>query len=51
MTAERRKVLDMLAAGKITPEEADQLLDRLGSCATAEGVPEGEASGTAAGKA
>ena len=29
MSAERRKVLDMLAAGKITPEEAEQLLNRL----------------------
>jgi hypothetical protein len=31
MSAERRKVLEMLTAGKITPEEAEQLLDRLAS--------------------
>lgn len=31
MSEERRKVLEMLAAGKITPEEAERLLDRLGS--------------------
>ncbi|HYW75587.1 MAG TPA: hypothetical protein VFA48_03055 [Gammaproteobacteria bacterium] len=30
MTAERRKVLDMLAAGTITPDQAEQLLNRLG---------------------
>jgi len=47
MSAERRKVLEMLAAGKITPEEADQLLDRLGSPAAAEGSAEGEAGGAA----
>jgi len=29
MSAEKRKVLDMLAAGKITPDEAEQLLDHL----------------------
>lgn len=29
MSAERRKVLEMLAAGKITSEEAERLLDRL----------------------
>lgn len=31
MNAERRKVLDMLAASKITPNEAEQLLDQLGA--------------------
>jgi hypothetical protein len=29
MSEHRKKVLEMLADGKITPEEADQLLDRL----------------------
>ncbi|HEV3075416.1 MAG TPA: hypothetical protein VHB47_13425 [Thermoanaerobaculia bacterium] len=49
MSAERRKVLEMLAAGKITPEEADQLLDRLASPAAAAGAAEGEAAGAAGG--
>lgn len=31
MSAERRKVLEMLAAGKITAEEAERLLSRLAS--------------------
>ncbi len=31
MNAEKRKVLDLLAAGKITPDEAEQLLNRLDS--------------------
>ena len=51
MSAERRKVLEMLAAGKITPEEADQLLDRLGSPAAAAGAAEGEGGATAGGGA
>ena len=51
MSAERRKVLEMLAAGKITPEEADQLLDRLASPAAAEGASEAEAGGAAGGGA
>ena len=51
MSAERRKVLEMLAAGKITPEEADQLLDRLASPAAAEGASESEAGGAAGGGA
>jgi len=51
MSAERRKVLEMLAAGKITPEEADQLLDRLASPAAAAGASEGEAGGAAGGGA
>ena len=29
MSAETRKVLEMLAAGKITPEDAERLLDKL----------------------
>lgn len=51
MSAERRKVLEMLAAGKITPEEADQLLDRLASPAAAAGASEGEAGAAAGGGA
>jgi hypothetical protein len=35
MSEERRKVLDLLAAGKITAEEADRLLERIGSRASA----------------
>lgn len=31
MSVERRKVLEMLKDGKITPDEAEKLLDRLGS--------------------
>src|SRR5262245_20886133 len=47
MTDERRRVLDLLAQGKITVDEADQLLRALG--ATKE--PSGSApSGNAAGK-
>jgi hypothetical protein len=44
---ERRKVLEMLAAGKITPDEAEKLLNRLGSPAAAQSAPEGEAAGCA----
>lgn len=42
MIAERRKVLDMLAAGKIKPDEAEQLLNHLASS---------ESENTAKGKA
>lgn len=35
MSAERRKVLELLAAGKITTEEAEQLLHRMSSPADA----------------
>jgi len=38
MSMETKKVLEMLAAGKITPEDAERLLDKL---ATAKEVPEG----------
>ena len=31
MSVENRKVLEMLAAGKITPEDAERLLDKLGA--------------------
>ena len=34
MTAERKKVLEMLAGGKITAEEAEKLLDKLNAAAT-----------------
>ena len=33
LSAERRQVLEMLAQGKITPEDADRLLDKLESAA------------------
>ena len=45
MTAERRKVLDMLAAGKIKPDEAEQLLNHLAS-SESENAAEGEANDT-----
>lgn len=45
MTAEKRKVLDMLAAGKITPDEAEQLLDHLAPDETKGNPPEAEAGG------
>jgi hypothetical protein len=36
MSEERKKVLEMLAAGKITPDEAERLLDKLsGNASTA----------------
>ena len=31
MSEERRKILDMLSQGKVTPEEAEKLLDAVGS--------------------
>lgn len=31
MNPERRKILEMLAAGTITPEEADRLIEKLGT--------------------
>ncbi|KAF0244007.1 MAG: hypothetical protein FD180_2896 [Planctomycetota bacterium] len=39
MSTERRQVLDMLAQGKITPEEADRLLEKLAAPKPAEGQP------------
>ena len=39
----------MLAAGKITPEEAEQLLNRLASPDAPENGPEGKAAGAADG--
>jgi hypothetical protein len=47
MSVERRKVLEMLAAGKITPDEAEQLLSRLASPTSEESAAEGEAAGAA----
>ena len=43
MSIETRKVLEMLAAGKITEEDAEQLLDKL---AAAKQVPDGSAPET-----
>jgi hypothetical protein len=40
MSAESRKVLEMLAAGKITAEEADKLLEKLSAQPSAEAKPE-----------
>jgi len=40
MSAESRKVLEMLAAGKITAEEADKLLEKLNAQPSAEPKPE-----------
>jgi SHOCT-like protein len=36
MSEERRKVLEMLAAGKITAEEAERLLDKLANSASSQ---------------
>lgn len=44
MTTERRQVLDMLAQGKISAEEADRLLDKLGAAKPAEGPAAGGAA-------
>jgi len=41
MSAERRKVLEMLATGKITAEEAERLLDKLNGPGTAAGPAAG----------
>lgn len=46
MNEERRKVLDMLAQGKITVEEAEKLLAAVGETGTGTGAaPETDASG------
>lgn len=50
MTAERRKVLDMLAAGKIKPDEAEQLLNHLASSASKNAAESGAAEATEDGK-
>lgn len=44
MKTEKRKVLDMLASGKITPDEAEQLLNRLASPGKRHEAAEGEVS-------
>ncbi|MGB6625647.1 MAG: hypothetical protein WBE43_12755, partial [Candidatus Acidiferrales bacterium] len=47
MSEERKKILEMLAAGKISSEDAERLLDKISSVASASG-PAGSQSGTAA---
>jgi len=42
MSAERRKVLEMLALGKITAEDAEKLLDKLAASGSDPGAPEGQ---------
>jgi hypothetical protein len=49
MSAERRKVLEILAAGRITPEEAERLLNRLAPTDAPENAPEGKAAAAAEG--
>ena len=44
MSAETRKVLEMLSQGKITPDEADKLLEKLSAHATAETSPDDASS-------
>jgi len=46
MSTDKRKVLEMLAAGKITPEDAERLLSRLGE---EPGPGNGDGSGFTAG--
>lgn len=45
MSAERRKVLEMLEAGKISAEEAERLLNRLSPSDDPESAAMGESSG------
>jgi hypothetical protein len=47
MSAESRKVLEMLAAGKITAEEADKLLEKLSAQPSVEAKPEEPSSSSA----
>jgi hypothetical protein len=47
MNAERKKILDMLAEGKITAEEADKLLDKLAGAAPPEAREAKPTDGTA----
>ena len=44
MSVETRKVLEMLAQGKITPDEADKLLEKLSAHAAAETRPDDASS-------
>lgn len=43
MSAERKKVLEMLAEGKITAEDAARLLDKLAACGADPGAAEEQA--------
>jgi SHOCT-like domain len=45
MNEERRKILDMVAQGKITAEEAEKLLDAVGAPASGAGAMETDAAG------
>ena len=47
MSAETKKVLEMLAQGKITADEADKLLEKLSGPASGEVKPEGASSQSA----
>ena len=47
MSDEKRTILEMLAEGKITQEQADQLLDALGGAEETETEPEAEQIGRA----
>jgi len=40
MNEERRKILEMLAEGKITAEDADRLLDKVGGSSSSSAKPE-----------
>jgi hypothetical protein len=44
MSVETRKVIDMLAEGKITPEQADKLLEKLSASAGQEARGEGQSA-------
>jgi hypothetical protein len=48
MNEERKKVLEMLAAGKITAEEAEKLLDKLAATASGQSTGGQSAGGEAA---
>jgi hypothetical protein len=43
MSEDRKRILDLLAGGKITPEEAERLLDALAASASAASAPAGPA--------
>jgi len=49
MSQERRQVLEMLAQGKITAEDAERLLDRLNRAGAGSGAGAGAGAGTGAG--
>jgi hypothetical protein len=48
MSEERKKVLEMLAAGKISAEEAEKLLDKLAAAASSQTAGTESSAGTAA---